>query len=220
MADEVPNPPPLPPPSEEVREYGTPAGWAAPIGITCIVFGALGALTSLSYIAFGYMSGMMSMMPTEPTTPGGPAMPDMTELYAVWEKWGASMKIFGWVGVLLGVLLFFAGWMLVLRRKLSRPVLIGWSYAKTLYAMGYAYYMGAMMKEQMAAQMAMQVSLMESMGTPGSPAPVMPDMAGVAETMANVMTIAMTLWLLALPIFLLVWFYRQKTRTQMALWEK
>ena len=193
-----PNPPEslYAPPGMDPRLPEIPDGgsWAKVIGIIGIVFGG-GAL----------LIGILGVVGQSFALQQYDAMGISKEVLARHDLWLNVVPI---ISLALGFLLLLGGILLVMKKPVSRPILLLWAILKIAFSLWQAPLALAFQNEIIPMQQKMVAK-----GDPKAP-----DMGAIMETMGPIIQIISVLWLCSLPIFILIWFMRVKVRMQMAGW--
>lgn len=189
-------PPPLPvaPPTVqgEVVKMRIEPVWPTVIGIISIIFGVGGVLVSiygaLMFLIFDSVMGM-GAQPEE--------MTHAVEKYVVWSSVSSAL------GIPIAALLLTGGILLLKKRPIAPTLLVWWSILRIF---------NGLMQAAIAALM--QSAQFEAIGSSGAGAP----MAGMGQIIAIVTLILSAGWASALPVFMLIWFSREKVRAVVASW--
>jgi len=170
------------------------------LGTIAIVFGLCGALQGLCGVASVFAMGPITQMLGKftPATAGGPTLESTLAVTQKFAAWAIASNIFA---VLVAVLLIVGGARLIKRRAKCRGTILLWGGLKFLVAV-VAVVLGYLSMQEHA-------SLASGPSAPGSAM-----MQGVA-----MFSLAFSfLWLLALPVFMVVWFSRPRIRDEVAGW--
>lgn len=167
--------------------------WPTVIGILCLVFGGGGGLMSawgaVQQVLMGHVAPMGQ----------GEAM------FAVMRKWTPSVVAVSAAGVAVAALLVIGGAFLLKRRAVGRIVLLGWAAARIVQG-GVLVAITAMMQGESVAAM-----------TPANAGgAVMP--AALGTGMAIGTAVVLGAWVMALPLFIAIWFTRRRIVEQMRGW--
>ena len=204
MHDNQPIEQPSIPPSYQTQSYEPPAtSWPTVIGIISIIFGSLGALSSVWQSAAPFLINTISKMEQME------ADPEAVKALEGVAQWQYPLLVVGLLGLALSVLLIVCGAKLVGRNRMASPVFKKWAIAKIIYSL-VAVTIGTL------AQMQQFETAMDQQGanTGGMPVPV-------ESIMVFVMVFAIVFGLLfacAYPVFILVWFGREKVRNEVESW--
>ena len=184
------------PPGMEPRLPEIPDGgsWAKVIGILGIVFGGGALLLGV----IGVVGKNFALQQYE-------AMGITREMLAQHELYLDVVPI---VSLALGFLLLLGGILLVMKKPVSRTILLVWAMLKIAFALWQAPLGLAFQKDL--------IPLQQKMLSKG--AEKTPDVSALMETMGPMIQIISVLWLCALPIFMLIWFMRAKIRMQVSGW--
>ncbi len=190
-----------PPPIQGGTVQAPGSKWPTTLGIISIIFG-IGGLLQAGIAPF---SAAMTKGSMEPFVEQGADQAQVDDFLAQLE---ANAYLGGGVALVLGVILLVGGIMVLKRKTASSLVLKAWAVLKILGG-------GFIMFKSMAVQK-MQMEIMFSAGGIGGAETEM-----TADITKYALWFGMAfgfLWLVALPIFLLVWFNREKVKTQMSEW--
>ena len=109
------------------------------------------------------------------------------------------------LGSLVAVVLIVGSIGLIKRRRYSRRYVIAWAFLKIVFAIGAAVLAYVTQQNQIAAMK--NESQMAS-------AP-----AGLLDLLGIITAIVQFVWYSALPLFMLIWFWRPKIRAEMEVWK-
>jgi len=184
------------PPGMEPRLPEIPDGgsWAKVIGILGIVFGG-GAL----------LLGVIGVVGQNFTLQQYDGMGITKEMLAQHARFLNVVPI---VSLALGFLLLLGGILLVMKKPVSRTILLIWAMLKITFALWQAPLELAFQKDL--------IPLQQKMLAKGDAKT--PDLSAIMETMGPIFQIVSVLWLCALPIFMLIWFMRARIRMQVSGW--
>lgn len=173
-----------------------PPVWPTVLGVICAVAGGLGAVGAVGQLLAPLFLGMVR--DTLGDT-GAEELMGMVEKHAV-----HSMVLYGF-GLVLAVVLLIGGVLVAKRRAGGVTLLLWWSLARVPWTVGLLWLTFLTQREQMKFMMAQQ----------GAPVPQFKAiMTGV-----NVGTLVfVAIWSMALPVFLIVWFRREKIAAQIKEW--
>lgn len=179
------------------------SNWPTVIGVLSMVLGALGALNSLSTLFFGVLGAWFF------ETVGVAQDPQFAASYQSTRENGGIMVTHGVVALLLGCLLFFAGLRVNQRRTSGVMLSKVWAWCKIAFSI-FAGITTAMMN------MAQIDSTKQQLSAPGVPAFLVNI---IGPTMVLIVVFSF-LWLIAYPVFTLVWFRRPRVREMTATWPR
>ena len=184
------------PPGSEPRPPEIPDGgsWAKVIGIIGIVFGGGALLLGV----IGVVGQKFALQQYE-------AMGISQEML---RQHDVFLNVSPIISLALGFLLLLGGILLVMKRPVSRTILLIWAMLKIGFALWQAPLGLAFQKEL--------VPLQQKMLAKGDAKA--PDVSAIMETIGPIIQIISVLWLCALPIFILIWFMRAKIRMQVSGW--
>ena len=184
------------PPGTDPRLPEIPDGgsWAKVIGVLSIVFGGGALLVGV----IGVVGQNFALQQYE-------IMGISTEMLG---RHALFINVVPIISLALGFLLLLGGILLVMKKSVSRPILLAWAILKIAFALWQAPLGLAFQKEI--------IPLQQKMLAKGDPKA--PDIGGIMETLGPMIQIISVLWLCALPIFMLIWFMRTRIRDQVAGW--
>ena len=184
------------PPGTEPRLPEIPDGgsWAKVIGILGIVFGGGALLLGV----IGVVGQNFALQQYE-------AMGITKEMLA---QHALFLNVVPIISLALGFLLLLGGILLVMKKPVSRTILLIWAMLKIAFALWQAPLGLAFQKEL--------IPLQQKMLSKGDPK--VSDVGAIMETMGPIIQIISVLWLCALPIFMLIWFMRARIRMQVSGW--
>lgn len=192
-----PTPPPIPPIQPGPMVSAKPASnWPTVIGIIAMVFGGLGILGGAWGVVGSLMPGLLHFA-------AGPEN-RMFEVMSKWTTWNVAMSI---ITITVAALLLTAGIKLLKRRPDAPGWCRTWAVVKILLVLvvgivNYFY------------QQDLYAAMEDTQGPGGRPAMAFPVMKAVAAA-----SVAFSLlWGWALPVFMLIWFGRQKIKAETADW--
>ncbi len=168
--------------------------WPKVLGIISIALGAVSLFT-----------GLISVMGQETIKAAyeGMHLPD-----GFFARHEIALRVLPGVAAGLGLLLLLGGILLLLRRSPSRGLLLLWALLKIGFAGVQAHYNLALQKDLLPVMLANQPK------TQGV------DTETIISIVSTVGVVVGVLWLAALPIFFIVWFFRGKIRAEMAMWQR
>lgn len=182
--------PPLPP---------MKPNWPTAIGIIAIVFGAFGALGGV----FGLIGPQFNRLMAEMD----PSQAAAYEAQRQYQWWGVGLSF---VALLVAGLLLWGGIEVLKRRPAGVARIKQWAVAKIALTLAMAGFQAVMMPTIFEATQQQQ---QQQVGT-GTPAMFEGFMLGIV-----IVTVLFTfLWGAALPVFMLVWFGREKTTAEVRSW--
>lgn len=188
-----------PPPIQGGNIHAPGSKWPTTLGIISIIFGVGGILQGgIAFFSAAMTKGSMQVFVDQGA--------DQAEVDAFLIKLQASGYLNGSIAIILAVILLVGGIMLLKRNTASPPVLQAWSVLKILGG-------GFIIFKSMAIQK-MQMEIMFS-GNGGGEAEMISNFAQYALWFALAFNF---LWVIALPIFFLIWFNRDKVKTHMSEW--
>lgn len=202
------------------------SNWPTTLGIISIIMGGFGFLAAASQIAnFLMMQSLGSSFFAAGITTSSGASPEQKAIEeAMTEATGKMMtdlaefakgKIFADVAMLtLAVVLFGGGILLLQRKRISKPILVGWSYAKLvlgLYSVMQTRKLFSVMGNTMGAAINEEM-FNASGGSSGAP-PF--DMVKMYEMMGLASMVIGAVWVAILPILLMIWFNRAEIKHDM-----
>ncbi len=188
-----------PPPIQGGNIQAPGSKWPTTLGIISLIFGIGG----IGQAVIAPFSAAMTRSSMQAFVEQGADQAEVDDFLATLQ---ANSYLNGGVVLVLGVILLVGGIMLLKRKPASSVVLQAWAVLKILGG-------GFIIFKSMAVQKT-QMAIMFS-ATAGSE----------AEMIGNITRYAMwfglafgLLWLIALPVFLLIWFNRDTIKTQMSEW--
>lgn len=202
------------------------SNWPTTLGIISIIFGIFGFLYSASQVANAVMMksiGPAMMVPPSITGTSGAteeqkAMEEamgtaMTEMMTHMAEIGKT-KIWVDGGVMiLGIIQFVGGILLLQRYRISKPILLGWSYGKLVIGLWSVFLTQKMISGMGGSMGAMMDEQINSASGGSGPPPF--DMVKMYEIMGLVFLVFGALWLAVLPVIFLIWFNRQEIKEDM-----
>lgn len=183
------------PPTEAGPLAAPVSSWPTTLGIIAIIFGAGAMLTTAATLA----STKWSHLQNAQMDANSAAM-----LQAVQAKWRPFTVGTSAVYLVLGVLLLYAGILLLKRRSSSARIIRWWSALKLGSVLANSVVGYFVTRETMAAI---------ATNTPG-----LPPMGQMQETFVFFGVLLGLAWGCALPIFMLIWFSRNRIKQEMAHW--
>lgn len=184
----------VPPPTEFSGMPETPSKWPTVIGTISIILGALGLVCyGCGTLNTAGSSSFSSMLPEDQRPPPVPAAQLAVQITQMCVTW------------LLSAWLLAAGIGLVKRRRWARPHHLGWAVAKIVVAV-----VGTAISFIFIQDSVRQIN--DAMSQQGPPP------FTVTEELVTVVMIAVMIWFLIYPIFLLLWFSRRKIKAEVAAW--
>jgi hypothetical protein len=198
------------PPSTQPSAHG-PAGapqrnstWPVVLGIVALVFGVAGFLGNLwGTVATSVAEGLVSSMTGQLSGQEEEVVGVVFEITRSWRVWTIGVAL---IGALVSAMLLVGGILLLLRRAAAAPLLKLWAVARMVMVIVGGYVGLQVQRETMAA-------MHELMGAEMGQIP--PGL--VAATTAFGMMFGIVFgW--ALPVFVLVWFARQKIKDEVDGW--
>lgn len=166
--------------------------WPRGVGITCVVFGCLALLSGVS--------GLIGAVVANVVATGAAAGP-----MAGFEKYTPWLLANAVVTLGLGTTLTLGGVRLCQRRAIGRRLVLAYAVAKIIFCFNEAALTYVMQKPQLQASF---------QATP-TPLP-----ASFADMIAKFSVVLVIAWGSALPVFLIVWFAREKIRREVAAWSE
>ncbi|NNE90549.1 MAG: hypothetical protein HKN23_02785 [Verrucomicrobiales bacterium] len=187
-----------PPPSSEVLKHS--AKWPINLGIVIVIFGIFGILAGGGRIMMGMLYAQ-NIEAVEMETGGAQFEDFMAESQRV-------SFIQGTGSIILAVLLLIGGVLLAKTSRISSIYLQTWSYLKIIAGGGLSYLTFQLTRKMMSQAM------VETAGD----APVNSAPDSMITLVTSVQYVIGLAWIAALPIFLLIWFNRDKIRSQTEAW--
>ncbi|MDF1739282.1 MAG: hypothetical protein P1U86_08990 [Verrucomicrobiales bacterium] len=188
-----------PPPIQGGNVQAPGSKWPTALGVIAIIFGIGGILQAV----IAPFSAAMTKSSMQVFVDQGA---DQAQVDDFLVKLQSNSYLSGGICLVLGVILLVGGIMVLKRKPVSSVTLQAWAVLKILGG-------GFMIFKSMAIQKT-QMEIMFT-ATGGSE----------AEMIGNITKYAMWfglgfgfLWLIALPVFILIWFNREKIKTQMGEW--
>ena len=193
----VPPTRPLTPPVHRGPQAVRPSQWPGVIGTISMVLGCLAVLGGCFGVVFGPIFAVIAKkLPDE----AAEAIAPMGEMM-VW------MVLSGVATTLIGAMLAVGGWGLIKRRRWCRSVCMTWAVLKMLLVIASSVMSFFIFREQMEM-------VMEQGGNAGLP----PFFTSLMRASGAFGVLIGILWGWAFPVFILIWFSRQKIRTEAAGW--
>ncbi|MEM9420810.1 MAG: hypothetical protein AAGA25_17425 [Planctomycetota bacterium] len=186
------------PPIENFRNVPLPpppkSAWPTAIGIIAIVFGAGGMLGGLSGLAGPLFNQVMAEF-------SDPSQAAVYEAQQKYQWWGVGLS---GVGLLVAGLLLWGGIEVLKRRPAGAARIKQWAVAKIVLTLALGVFQAVMMPVIFEATQQQQGGM------------AMPEGFVLGMVIATVVvTIA---WGAALPVFMLVWFGREKITAEVQSW--
>ncbi|MDF1850141.1 MAG: hypothetical protein P1U85_04850 [Verrucomicrobiales bacterium] len=197
------SPPPVssPPPTPAQSKGGV---WKKVIGIISIIFGSLALLQSAT-APFMIPFTRKTMEPSVTDDAG------MEKLDAYMEKMTSLSMMSAVILGTLALLLLIGGILLLKQKKIAPTLLMVWAALK-MVAGGFLNYKNyLLMQDQFAI-------LSPTAGVEGLGAAEAEAISNITSISAMIGLIVGTLWLMAFPIFLLIWFNRRKIKEEIQGW--
>ncbi|MDF1861941.1 MAG: hypothetical protein P1U87_17110 [Verrucomicrobiales bacterium] len=190
-----------PPPIDPSQLPRSKANWSRTIGIIALIFGSLGFLGALAS-PFTFLVAKHSMKTLESQG----ADPDRIADYV--DRLG-GLTVYSAIGLgILGVLLALGGFKLIKRRPVASILLHVWAALKIVLGSYLQYRNWSLVKLQLDIQNS-------ATGISESAAQITEKITTVIVGVASVGGI---LWMLALPVFLLIWLSRRKIKAEIREW--
>lgn len=189
-------PPPAPPASGDSK----PSQWPKLIGIIGILFGALALLQS----AMAPLMIPFTRKSMESTIGDDEAM--LEKLDAYMTDLTALSTLSAIIFALLAIVLIVGGVLLIKRQRAAKHLLLAWAVIKIVAGLFINFKNYGLTKTQLEF-------LMPTMEGSGSEA-----LNNITNISATVGLIGGSIWLIALPVFLLIWFSRARIRRETAQW--
>jgi len=189
--------PSLAPPTDpgELAVPGRLSTWPTVIGVLAIVFGSLATL--------GGLCGVLGPLVMPGLLQGTGSGAEQMAAAGKWQVWSIVMNV---ISMALSILLLVAGIKLSSRRASAATLCTLWAKLKILAVIGFCVLFFFIQRDQLA------VTLKGSAGSPG-----------VGEQVVTIAafgsTVVYLLWGVALPVFMLIWFSRQRIREEVATWQ-
>lgn len=199
-----------------------PSTWPKVLGIIGIIFGSVAMVGGMiSVLAFKTMSATYESMGL-----GAGFV----------EKHLIALKYIPPIAGSLGLLLLLGSILLLVRKRLSRGLLLLWAVLKVALVIGQTPYNTAMTKDMMPFQKQIMDTAFKNAGgvkpapaatpapepaVPAAPsAPPVPtlEINSVVETTMVISQAVAVIWGCVLPVFLLIWLMRGKIRAEVAEW--
>lgn len=194
--------PRTPPPLQSSPPPAKTSKWPTTIGIIALVFGILGLLGSLVGIANPFLISIQM----DNAVQQGIADREVVDAYV------AEFSRFQWIavpiGFVLGAILTIGGILLLKRKPAGSLALRAWSVLKILGG-GFLLYKGAVLSGK-------QFGLLVGGNAAGTSQAEM--IGDISSIFTKVVVLFQGLWLIALPLFLLIWFGRSKIREEISGW--
>ncbi len=207
-----------------VPEYADrPNKWPVIWGVVAIVFGVFGALSqSVKVIQTSFMMAMPMSEIYANSTPktGDPKQDKMmeemmqgqAEMMKSIQDASPMLITVSSILALIAILLFVGGILLCMRKRIASPFLQTWAVLKIIVG-GVGIWIGYKMTGSMMGGYGQMMNSITSSAGPGASG--VTDFGRVMGIFANVMFFLSFAWLLALPVFFLVWFNREIVKEDM-----
>ena len=213
------NPPPASVSTEAGEvEYDTPPSrWPVTFGVIAIAFGVLGFLSSAWSVIETVVVTNGDMFEDAGASGSEAAEAMARAISASWERWATASVATNAVLALLALFLVVAGIVLIQRKPISRPLLLGWSYAKIVFGIGAMVVQFQIQREQTSAIFA---ETRASFGGGASGGPMsMTQMDGIFSAVVGAFFFIGVLWVVALPVLLLIWLNRELVKADISTWK-
>ena len=200
--DDFPKTPPTQPATPATPPNGpsSRSNWPTALGVIGIVLGGLGVLGGL----MGVVSNLLFEDSLESllsgTAPGQEALNAAFEITTQWRGWTIGFAL---LGMAVAALLLAGGVLLLRRRRASVRALRIWAGAKIVLVVANAV-IGIVIQQAIFKVMLRTL--------PGAAPEAFIGIFGIVSV------IFALLWGLALPVFMAIWFARQKIKNEVALW--
>jgi hypothetical protein len=192
-------PPPFSPPSH-LAAPGTK--WPKVLGIIAVVFGAGGVLMS----AIGPVSLLFLRKQMQVFVDQGADQATVDDYIA---KITSHTYISSVAAAVVGILLLTGGILLLRRRKVASPILQSWAVLKLIVG-------GLVVFKSLAlSRMQMGIIMSNDALSSGKEAEMINNIASYGLWIGLIFQL---LWLAILPVFILIWFNREKARRDMSSW--
>ncbi|MSQ90922.1 MAG: hypothetical protein EXS01_05965 [Phycisphaerales bacterium] len=178
-----------------------PPVWIKRLGGVAVAFGILGILVGLCGIGSAiFMDKLAGLIPINAGRGSGPSL---VEVMAATSKYQALALTNGVLSMAVAGILLYGGIKLLQQRAKCRSILLNWAVLKFVVAISGTWIAYLSQRAQMEA-------------LPGGINPMFS--AESWELLQNILLGSMFVWLIALPIFVIVWFGRSKIKSQIATW--
>jgi hypothetical protein len=191
-----------PPPIDPSDLPGPKRSWNRTIGGIALIFGILGLLGALiAPVSLTFTKIMMKTFEEQGA--------DSADVADYIEKL-SSLSMMSTIGLaILGIMLAVGGIFLMKTKRLGSPLLKIWAVLKIVFGIFVNYKNYGLTQQQMKIQTS--VGGMD------------PTAAEMTESITNIAVLVGmifgTLWVIALPVFLLIWLNRSKIKTDISAWE-
>ena len=178
--------------------------WPKTLGIISIVFGAFGAMGGFCGVIGSAALGPISEAIAKfmPANKGGPSPADTFEALQKMQGWMIANSV---LTALVAILLIVGGAKLIKRQVQSRMMLLSWAALKILLAVIGSVVGYFSLQDQMAA--------VEKSGT------ATPAMSQSATQLMGLFSMGFGfLWAIAGAVFIIIWFKREKIRSEVSSW--
>lgn len=201
MDSTSPSPLSSPPPTPSQAKGGV---WRKIIGIISIIFGSLALLQSaMAPIMIPFTRKTMESSVNDDA--------GMERLNAYMEKLSSLSMLSAVVIGLLSLVLLVGGILLLKKNKIAPVLLMSWAVLKMVGGTFLNYKNYLLMQDQLEI-------LSPSMQVEGFGAAEAEAFNSITSISAMVGLVGGTLWLLAFPIFILIWFNRKKIKDEVRSW--
>jgi len=178
--------------------------WPKTLGIISIVFGAFGAMGGFCGVIGSAALGPISEAIAKfmPANKGGPSPADTFEALQKMQGWMIANSV---LTTLVAILLIVGGAKLIKRQVQCRMMLLSWAALKILLAVIASVIGYFSLQDQMAA--------VEKSGA------ATPAMSQTATKLMGLFSMGFGfLWAIAGAVFIIIWFKREKIRSEVSSW--
>ena len=191
-----------PPPIAPSDLPGPKRSWNRTVGVIALIFGILGFLGALiAPVSLRFTKIMMKTFEEQGA--------DSADVADYIEKLSSLSMMSTIALAILGIMLAVGGIFLMKTKRLGSPLLKIWAVLKIVFGIFVNYKNYGLTQQQMEIQTS--VGGMD------------PTAAEMTESITNIAVLVGmifgTLWVIALPVFLLIWLNRSKIKTDISTWE-
>lgn len=206
------NPPPVPARQPMAPSTATPqSSWPKIMGIIGLIVAILGLLNSLGNIGYllvmkvigfeRYFEFMTTAMENDPSIPeGDPSLEMFSTMGATMDSMFVPIVVLSLLFLSLMVFMLIASLKLMKRVRKAKPLFIALSYVAIVVSLISAF-IGHRINNQMMGEMFAAID---------------PEMGSMVNSMITIFTIIGVVIAMVVPVFILIWFNRQRIKEEIA----
>ncbi len=161
----------------------------------------------LMYSENGLMSKAMAGASSSGSAPEATDM--FTSMSETYQEHGQRNMIAQGTLAVLALVLLVAGILLLMRRRVSKPILQGWAFAKILVGIAATYF-------STKFSIDLQAKMFEDIASSGGAGASLSTTTGVLGAMQWGMFVLTVIWLCAFPVLILIWLNRAPIKRDIA----